>query len=58
MFVQYKSKQNKLKVLSYMDFVSNAYIIIIYAGSVSFGTPCILKILKYDYSLRIQPVFI
>ena len=40
LFVQYKSKQNKLKVLSYMDFVFNAYIII-YAGFVFFGTPCI-----------------
>ena len=38
-FVQYKSKQNELKVLSYTDFnadfVFNAYIII-YAGSVFF----------------------
>ncbi len=40
LFVQYKSKQNKLKVLSYTDFVFNVYIII-YAGSVFFGTPCI-----------------
>ena len=41
LFVQYnKSKQNKLKVLSYTNFVFNAYIII-YAGSVFFGTPCI-----------------
>ncbi len=32
MFVQYKSKQNKVKVLSYTDFVFSAYIII-YAGS-------------------------
>ena len=36
--VQYKSQQNKLKVLSYTDFVFNAYIII-YAGSVFFGHP-------------------
>ena len=45
-FAQYKSKQNKLKVLSYTDFnadfVFNAYIII-YAGSVFFGTPCIYR---------------
>ncbi len=38
LFVQCKSKQNKLKVLSCTDFVFNAYIII-YAGSVFFGTP-------------------
>ncbi len=39
LFVQYnKSKQNKLKVLSYTDFVFNAYIII-YAGSVFLGHP-------------------
>ncbi len=39
LFAQYKSKQNKLKVLSYTDFVFNAYIIF-YAGSAFFGTPC------------------
>ncbi len=38
LFVQCKSKQNKLKVLSYMDFVFNAHIII-YAGSVFLGHP-------------------
>ena len=42
LFVQYKSKQNKLKVLSYTDFVFNAYIIT-YAGSGFFGTPKIMK---------------
>ena len=36
LFVQCKSKLNKLKVLSYTHFVFNAYTII-YAGSVFFG---------------------
>ena len=42
LFVQYKSKQNQLKVLSYTDFVFNAYIII-YASSVFLGTPGIVQ---------------
>ncbi len=45
LFVQYKSKQNKLKKYCHTrpDFVFNAYIII-YAGSVFLGTPCSSKI--------------
>ncbi len=53
MFVQYKSKQNKLKVLSYTDFVFNAYMII-YAGSVFLGTPCIFgKAVVMDQSFTL-----
>ena len=50
LFVQCKSKQNKLKVLSYTDFISNAYIII-YAGSGFFGTPW-YKTLNYILTTR------
>ena len=48
LFVQYKPKQNKLKVLSYTNFVFNAYIII-YAGSVFSGTPCIVNLLPFVF---------
>ena len=46
LFVQYnKSKQNKLKVLSYTNFVFNAYIIIC---AVFLGHPVVFRVFSYE----------